>query len=268
MTSSFKKTVDLAAAKSSVAMLLMVASTVVMSAEVATDESKSESEPMSQSRGFAKPPENDKAASYQSKFSGKPDIEAAKEKPRDASKELTIKSHFHDHFWIYSAYVDLHFDEDYDGFYTGVDVSFDADTTYFAADVYALLYLSYEGGPWRHYFTSDYFTIFGGSGSDDYYVETDLISGYETGYYDVLIELYDASYGDHVASFGPLETSELSDLPLEDEFHDTGYDYCDYDCVSSVSYSGGGSLSWLNLLLLLTAIWHRYEKATGLRRSI
>jgi len=42
------------------------------------------------------------------------------------------------------------------------------------------------------------------------------MSGYPTGQYDLLIELFDAFDGEFLTSFGPDETSELAYLPLED----------------------------------------------------
>lgn len=119
-------------------------------------------------------------------------------------------------FWIYDANVELFYDDDGDGYFYGVDLLFDADTNYDSADVYAAVYLSYEGGPWNEYAVTDDFTIFGASGSDEYVLVTELMSGYPTGEYDLLIELFDAYDGSFVASFGPEDSSGLAYLPLED----------------------------------------------------
>jgi hypothetical protein len=149
--------------------------------------------------------------------------------------------------WFYDADVELFSDLDRDGYYTGIDLLFDADTTYVAIDVYAVLYLSYEYGPWNEYASTDDFTLFGATSADDYIVETELVAGYPTGNYDILIELFDAYDGTFLASIGPDETSELALLPLEDSARDavtTGHTHV-------VVTSGGGSLSWLLLLGLL-----------------
>ncbi len=145
-------------------------------------------------------------------------------------------------FWIYDADVDLYGDLDRDGYYAGVDLLFDADTTYAVADVYAVIYLSYEFGPWNEYVTTQDFTIFGASGGDEYVVDTELVSGYPTGDYDILIELFDAYDGTFLASFGPEDSSELSYLPLEDIGRDTPRD------TTVVVTQGGGAASWLLLL--------------------
>jgi len=149
-------------------------------------------------------------------------------------------------FWIYSADVVLYSDLDGDGYFAGIDLAFDADTNFAAADVYAVVYLSYELGPWNEYAATDDFSIFGASGSDEYFIDTELLSGYPTGSYDILIELFDAFDGTFLTSFGPDESSELSLLPIEDAGRDT-------PLVTTIVHSqgGGGSLSWIALLALL-----------------
>jgi hypothetical protein len=79
--------------------------------------------------------------------------------------------------------------------------------------------------------------------SDDAYeVVTRLIDGYPTGYYDVLIELYDADYDLLVLNYGPYEDRDLAALPLEDSYRDS---YDDHD--------GGGGAVDIGLLLWLMA---------------
>ena len=159
-------------------------------------------------------------------------------------------------FWIYDADVDLYADLDFDGFYTGIDLLFDADTVYGEADVYAVIYLSYELGPWNELVSTQDFTIFGASGSDEYIVDTELVTGYPAGDYDILIELFDAYDDAFLTSFGPEESSEFSYLPLEDVGRYTPLG----TTTVIVSEGGGGSMSWFLLLGLLGA--------AGLRRKI
>jgi hypothetical protein len=149
-------------------------------------------------------------------------------------------------FWFYDVDVSLFSDFDRDGYYFGIDVAFDADTHYAIADVYAVLYLSYEFGPWNEYAETEDFTLFGTSGSDDYTVETELVSGYPAGSYDILIELYDADTSAYLASIGPEEAAELSYLPLEDSTRDAGAGE-----TQVVVNSGGGSAGLLLLFALL-----------------
>ena len=131
------------------------------------------------------------------------------------SADNTVQSINHD-FWIFDADVQLFYDDDGDGYFYGIDLLFDADTLYSSADVYAVVYLSLEGGPWNEYAATNDFTIFGSSGDDEYVLVTELMTGYPTGEYDLLIELFDAFDGEFLTSFGPDETSELAYLALED----------------------------------------------------
>lgn len=152
-------------------------------------------------------------------------------------------------FWIYSADVELFLDEDRDGYFTAIDLLFDADTYYDVADVYAVLYLSYEYGPWNEYAETETFTIFGASAGDEYVVETDLVQGYPTGNYDILIELYDAYDNAFVASLGPEDTSELAILPLEDISRDAPAGTTQV----VVNSGGGGSFGWFLIVGLVGA---------------
>lgn len=162
-------------------------------------------------------------------------------------------------FWIYDASVELYADLDRDGFYYGVDLTFDADTVYDVADVYAVLYLSYDLGPWNEYASTEDFTIYGASGEDQYSIETELVSGYPTGGYDILIELFDTFDGTFVASFGPDDSSQLSNLPLEDIGRDTPQ-----STTIIVDDHGGGSLGLLGLLALLGVAGLFRARASGI----
>ncbi len=168
----------------------------------------------------------------------------------DQAKTSGSQSHApNSDFWFYLADVELFRDDDRDGYFSGIDLLFDADTIYGAADVYAIVYLSLEGGPWNEYAVTEDFTIFGATSSDDYVIVTDLLAGYPTGSYDILIELLDAFDSSLLAVIGPDDTSELGFLPLEDMDRDTPFDGGHTIIVHD---GGGGSLDWLLLLLLVT----------------
>ena len=166
-------------------------------------------------------------------------VQQAKTSPQSSSAP-------NEEFWFYSADVTLFQDQDRDGFFYGIDVTFDADTYFTSADVYAVLYLSLEGGAWNEYAATEIFTIFGGSADDQYVVITELVAGYPTASYDLLIELFDAYDDSFVAFIGPDDTPDLAFLPLEDSGRDKPLDAP----TIVINEGGGGSLSIISLLLL------------------
>ncbi|ABZ77571.1 conserved hypothetical protein [Shewanella halifaxensis HAW-EB4] len=157
-------------------------------------------------------------------------------------------------FYIYDAYSRLFVDNDYDGFYQTFSVTFDADVEgYYAnerADVFAELYLSRNGGPWEHYYTTDIFRIYGNATDDDFEVLTTLDYGYPTDHYDVLIDLYEVGYGDIVATVSSYDFDSLYALPLESSDRDDIY-------IDDDDHYHGGSVSFASLILLLGLVCFR-----------
>jgi len=171
-------------------------------------------------------------------------------------------------FWFYLADVELFDDVDGDGHFSGIDLLFDADTYFSRAEVYAVVYLSFEGGPWTEYAETENFIINGTSGSDEYVIVTDLVAGYPTGSYDILIELFDAFDNAFVANMGPESTSELGFLPLEDAERDTP---APRPIVVNHG-SGGGAVDLPTLAVLVfvaagsVALRRRRQRRSGLLR--
>ncbi len=156
-------------------------------------------------------------------------------------------------FWFYTADVELFGDQDRDGYYYGIDLLFDADTIYAFADVYAVVYLSRDGGPWEEYAVTEDFTLLGASGEDEYVIVTELVSGYSPGSYDILIELFDALDDTFVADIGPADTTELSLLPLEDTEYDAPRNG---NTTVVINDGGGGAFDWPTFLVFLViAAW-------------
>ncbi len=151
---------------------------------------------------------------------------------------------------IYDAVTELISDFNADGFYHRFSVSIDADTIYDTSYVYAKLYLSYEGGPWNHYASSDAYHIYGDSELDIFTIETELAEGFSPGYYDVRIELYNADTDDWLLSYGPYQDASLSALPLEDAYYDD-YQNAVYPVETQVVVAGHGhgSMSWWLLMV-------------------
>ena len=174
-----------------------------------------------------------------------------------AKAELRQSGEANIDFWFYAADVELFNDRDSDGFYHGIDLWFDADTWYDFAEVYAVVYLSLDGGPWNEYVATDDFVLTGTASDDDYVIVTELVSGYPSGSYDILIELYDAYDNAFLAWIGPEETSELAFLPLEDSDRDVA----EIPEVIVVRERGGGSTGGASILFLALAALARRRRA-------
>ena len=167
-----------------------------------------------------------------------------------ANNNLISNSYNRDYsadFAIYGATSYLQDDYDGDGFYQTFSVIFDADIYSYTenqfGEVYALLYISKNGGPWSHYFTTDNFIIEGDTDLDEYEVITTFLSGYSSDYYDVLIDLYQVGYGDIVATYSSDDSNALYALSLESADYDEPY-------VEVIETHEGGSMSILILFLL------------------
>ena len=148
----------------------------------------------------------------------------------------------HHSFGIYQAYSQLIEDIDSDGYFQTFSVTFDADVYssfgYEEADVYAEMYLSFNGGPWIHYYTTDVFRLYGDSPDDEFEVYTTLQQGYQTGEYSVLIDLYEVGYSDVVASYSDYDSASLYALPLESADYDFEYIYVSYSEGHSGTFNG------------------------------
>jgi hypothetical protein len=156
-------------------------------------------------------------------------------------------------FTIYGATSLLHEDYDGDGFHQTFSVIFDADLYSYTSgqlgEVFALLYISKNGGPWTHYYTTDNFLIEGDSDLDEYEVVTTFLSGYSTDHYDILIDLYQVGYSDTVATYSSDDSNALFALSLESADYDEPY--YDEPYFEVIEISHGGSFSIIIILLLL-----------------
>ena len=188
--------------------------------------------------------------------------EGSRTESGSAEKLTLTTSYMHSgNFSIYNVNTNLISDMDYDGFYHRFSITIDADTSYTDADVYAKIYLSYEGGPWNYMATSDIYHIHSDSAQDAFTIETELTDGFHAGYYDVRVELYDADYNEWVLSYGPYDDSSINALPLEDSYNDNFYDNFDeYNHTTEVFVSGHGSMGgWLLLALSLMLVARRFS---------
>jgi hypothetical protein len=158
--------------------------------------------------------------------------------------------------WIYDADAALYDDFDADGYYRFISVRIDADTFFSRSFVYAVIYLSADGEWFDHFYSTQDFEINGATSDDEYFVEVELVSGYPSGRYDVLVELYDADLGLYMDEFGPEESPTLGLLPLED----ASFDEPAPPVIVVEEHGGGGAMSiWMLLvllgLLLVARLW-------------
>ena len=179
---------------------------------------------------------------------------------RPASRFAGVANRYDQQFEIYSADVQLVSDLDGDGFHHAIRIFFDVDVDYDDATVYAKLYLSRDGEPWSQYFTTGLFSIFSDDEADAYEVETELLEGYVSGYYAVLVEIYSLDHAYMVTS-EVLDYHYLGrDLMIEDLGRDEPYidpaveTYEAYYEEEVYYSSGAGSLASLLLVLLIIQV--------------
>ncbi|QSX34636.1 choice-of-anchor H family protein [Shewanella avicenniae] len=183
-------------------------------------------------------------------------VATANKSKLQAVSSLTQHSYYHE-FSFFSAEAYLLSDDNYDGFYHSFSLNFDADVYGAYANesvpVYAVIYISRNGGDWTYLHTTDVFYLQGSSAFDSYEVITSLDSGYPTDHYDILIDLYELGYDDIVATISSDDTNSLYALPLQsynrDQVYDSGY--------QETVVVSGGSLSALVLLGLGLVGWRR-----------
>lgn len=137
-------------------------------------------------------------------------------------------------FWIFDSWATLSNDLDYDGYYSTVTVEFDADTIYNRAYVYAIIYLGVNDVFDSVHVTS-VFAIDSDSSNDSFIVESELLSGFPSNEYEIMIELYDADTDQFVAFSDGLDDADLAIVPLES----TNYEILPEPTVVIVEEHGG-----------------------------
>jgi hypothetical protein len=148
---------------------------------------------------------------------------------------------FNQEFWIFDAWVEFYSDNDRDGYFNHFSVEFDADTEYSSAEVYARLYLG-KDEVFKEYHTTSIFSIFSDNSDDSFVVESELLNGFSSAEYEVLIELYDAYSDELVAVLDGNDDADLYLLSLESKEYETPQ--------VIVIREHGGSVSLWGLLLL------------------
>jgi hypothetical protein len=156
-------------------------------------------------------------------------------------------------FWIFDAWVEFFRDDDRDGYFNHFSVEFDADTQYNSVEVYARLYLG-KDEIFKEYHTTSSFNIFSDNSNDSFVVESELLNGFPSDEYEVLIELYDAYTDELVAVFDGNDDADLYLLSLESHEYESPQ-------VIVVREHGGSVSFWCLLLLPLILIRRQRRKA-------
>ncbi|WP_414828381.1 choice-of-anchor H family protein [Alteromonas sp. H39] len=146
--------------------------------------------------------------------SKKKGLETLKGKSRESIQSLNDTE-----FWIYDSWVTVQNDYDYDGYYTTLNIEFDADTVFSQVPVYAVIYLG-KNDVFDSIHVTSVFNIYGDDSNDAFIVESDLVSGFPPRDYEILIELYDADHDVLVAASDGYWDADLAYVSLESENYD------------------------------------------------
>ncbi len=160
-------------------------------------------------------------------------------------------------YWIYDSWVSLQRDRDADGYYSSLSITFDADTIYNAASVYAVVFIG-RNDAYSSIYTTSIFTLYGNDSEDALTIDSELVSGFPPREYNILLELYDADTHELLAYSDDYDDADLAYLSMESKNHDQPYQ----DSVVIVEKHGGSmSLSALAglLALALPLLWWRIK---------
>jgi hypothetical protein len=145
--------------------------------------------------------------------------------------------------WFDSIDISFESDLNKNGFYHGLYVRFDADTSYSSVPVYAHFALKRAGAPEVIIHTSSVFTLYDTSADDWFAIESELLHSLPPAYYDLVIRIYDADYNDLLAEISGFDEPALAELPLED----FSYDEPNVIIVEEDS----GSFGWISMLAMV-----------------
>jgi len=142
-------------------------------------------------------------------------------------------------FWIYDSYVTLTADIDYDGYFSSFTLEFDVDTIYQSAPIYAVIYTS-TSEEFTPFYTTNIYNIYGDNTQDAIIIENDLVTGFPSNEYELMVVIYDADTDEVLAVSDGTDDADLAYLSLESE----NYEYV--ETVEVVVVEHGGALGvWL-----------------------
>jgi hypothetical protein len=140
---------------------------------------------------------------------------------------------------IYDSFVTFTADIDYDGYYSSFTLEFDVDTIYTSAPIYAVIYTS-TSDVFTPFYTTNIYDINGDNTQDAIIIENDLVTGFPSNDYELMVMIYDADTNEVVAVADGTDDADLAYLSLESE------DYEYVETVEVVVVEHGGALDiWL-----------------------
>ncbi len=165
----------------------------------------------------------------------------------------------HQEVWIHEAWLDLTENAEQDDFYSGFALEIDFDTVWFEQRIYIRAHLIDADHHETELLISEPFWLFSDSATDRFESETLLKQGFEPGFYDLIIDIYDAESDEWLGYCSKAEQPLFASLALESQEHDFTYDDAtpstERISVTEVEISShGGALSPYWLLILVSSM--------------
>lgn len=170
----------------------------------------------------------------------------------ESSAGLVTAQSYSTDVWFHRLELELTGDNNNNGFYHQLYLKFDANTNRSSQAVWAEFSLQRIGRPEQLFYVSSIFNLYRHSSNDWLAIDTTLEDSFATGYYDLIIRLYDANSGWLLAEISGYDELILADLPMEDYQRDRP--------AIVVVESHGGSLGILALLGLAALFWQRRNR--------
>lgn len=155
--------------------------------------------------------------------------------------------------WVYDAWLSTYSDGDNDGYYPSFELTFDADTSFTNADVFAVVYLG-DNSTYKEIHTTSVFTIFADASNDEFTFSTELLEGFPSDDYDVLIELYDADTLELQDSYDHTSDPDLSLVSLES----AEYEHRQFAPAVN-AHEHGGAIGVTMLFALMGLVFFRHK---------
>ncbi len=154
-------------------------------------------------------------------------------------------------FWIYDSFVSLTADIDYDGYYSSFELEFDVDTIYESAPIYAVIYTA-TSDEFTPFYTTNIYNINGDNTRDAIIIENNLVTGFPSNDYELMIVIYDADTDEIVAVSDGTDDADLAFLSLESE----NFEYI--EPVEVIVVEHGGAVGILLILGFGFAAYRRF----------